>query len=84
MEFEAHEYWIGSHFLSALINGDVTGLSDEEFPPFDRWETGVRVAAGGLGHWATVNDETDEFGQCDVTGLRGPVSKVAYMAPTGD
>lgn len=79
-----HEYQIGTHFLSALINGDFSGLDDSEFAQFDRWETGIRISHGGIGHWTTVDDSAEEFEVCDVTGKRGNTEHVAYMAPTGD
>lgn len=82
-KFEAHEYEIGEHLLPALINGDFTGLSDADAREFDVWETNARTAAGGIGHWTTIDGRADAFGRCDVTGLRGATERVAYMAKTG-
>lgn len=83
MKFDQVEFDIGSRYLSALINGDFSGLEDEEAKLFDVWETNVRTSCGNVGHWAAL-DDSNEFGCCDVTGLRGDVTKVAYMFPTGD
>lgn len=83
-DFESHEFDIGAHFLSALIDGDVTGLSDAEERQLDEWERETRATIGdvsGLGHWQTVDGHSDEFGVCDVTGLRSETERVVYMAP---
>jgi hypothetical protein len=74
MKFTQYEYTVSSHFLSALINGDVTGLSDEEECELDEW---LESLEHGEGHWSTT-EEHDEFGLCEVTGLRSQVERVIY------
>src|SRR6185503_12475563 len=74
MKFEQYEYTIGPHFLSALINGDTSGLSDVEEKELDEW---LESLGHSDGHWATTDDH-DEFGRCDVTNLRGSVETVVY------
>jgi len=74
MKFEQYEYTIGSHFLSALINGDTSGLSDAEEKELDEW---LESLGHSDGHWATTDDH-DEFGRCDVTDLRSSVETVVY------
>jgi len=81
MKFDEYEYEIGAHFLSALINGDTTGLEDNEERDLDAW---VTDAAPGVGHWSDVADSDNEFGTCDVTGLRGATVKVLWMRQVQD
>lgn len=81
MTFDSYEYQIGAHFLSALINGDFSGLDDAETRTFIAWADTVHTSAPGIGHWATLDDSADEFGLCEITGLRGATEKVAYMLP---
>jgi hypothetical protein len=64
---------VGEQFLPYAINGDATGLEDNEELEFDAFSlapytnppTGYRFS-----HWDTENDR-DEFALCEVTGLRG-------------
>lgn len=77
MNFEPMDYTLGAHFLSALVNGDETGLSDEESQQLTDFLTGTHEQRGE-GHWATT-DDADEFGRCEITGLRGNVERVQWM-----
>lgn len=49
-----------AHWLSPLINGDLTGLSDTEAIMFQRWlaDTAGDVAHGRMFHVGDVSDET--------------------------
>lgn len=83
MKFEQYEYRVGAHFLSALFNGDTSGLSDEEERELAAWEASVRGETGGAGHWATLDDDdATDFTVCDVTGMGSDTRRVAYMVPT--
>lgn len=81
MKFDSYEYHIGAHFLSALINGDTTGLDDAEERALNAWVADPCIIGAGNGHWSTIDDSSDEFGLCEITGLRGATEKVAYMFP---
>lgn len=72
------EVWIGQHFAPALVNGDPSGLSDGEENDFLQFVEDVRAKTGNF--YEEVLDETDEFGVCEVTGLRGAVVKVRFHA----
>lgn len=67
-------YTIGQHFVSAIINGDFSGLSDAEEHDLLSFLAQVET----VGHWATT-DESDEFGECEITGMRGPVETLNYV-----
>jgi hypothetical protein len=83
MKFDTTEYEIGAHFLSALINGDYSGLSDEEARALDQFEANNGPGPLG-GHWADIEDSCEEFGRCDVTGERGQTVRIAKHVPTGE
>lgn len=73
------EVWIGQHFAPALVNGDPSGLTDEEENLLTRFLcVDVQDAVGTS--YEEILDETDEFGVCEVTGLRGAVVKVRFHA----
>jgi hypothetical protein len=76
MKMITTEFAIGQHFLSALINGDYSGLNDKECAQLDDWV--AEVQPKGSGHWSTT-EITDEFARCDVTGLHGEVEQVHYV-----
>jgi len=78
MKFEEYEYQIGEHFLSALIDADATGLSDEEEAELDDWEHSVREEHGAEGSFIVQDDDTD-YGTCDITGMGSDVCRVVYM-----
>ena len=73
------EVWIGEHYAPALINDDWTGLSDEDVDNLTRFLCVDVQDAVGTSYEEILN-ETDEFGMCEVTGLRGPVVKVHFHA----
>jgi hypothetical protein len=79
-------FTIGQHFLSALINGDWTGLDEGDAAQFESWfETASDDYTGSDGnvwafaHAAYVDGSDNEFGLCEVTGLRGAVSDVQFV-----
>lgn len=84
MKFDYIEATIGSHFLPALINGDLSGISARDQNDLAAWELDILIQAqetgNGAGHWSTGYGR-DEFGVCDVTGFRGDVEIVRYMYP---
>ena len=41
MTFEQYDFSIAGHWLSALINGDYSGLDDEEVSVFNEWYDSV-------------------------------------------
>jgi hypothetical protein len=88
---EPEEFWITGYYLSALVYGDYSSFdyyfSDEKrcqraIKRFDNWVK--ETQAGRSGHWTAPDEpETDELGQCEVTGMHGPVEKVLFV-PTPD
>lgn len=78
MKFEEYMFTIGANFLSALINGDTSGLSAAESKELASWETYVIQANVGVdrsAHWSPT-DKGHVFGRCAITAMRGPVEEV--------
>jgi hypothetical protein len=67
MQFDRYEFNIAGHFASALINGDYTGLSDEDAECLNCF-INDHVPAGA-GHWAGFDEDTQNFVRDEVTGL---------------
>ena len=65
---------IGTHWLSALYNGDESGLSEEEIELLDAWERKLPKP-----YTLDIIDDDPEFGVDVVSGLRGDVVRVRIM-----
>jgi hypothetical protein len=71
MIFDHYEYSICGHYLSALINGDFSGLDDAEEKELDDWVNSLPVH----GHFDVI-DEEPSFKNCDISNLHGDTYKV--------
>ena len=63
MKFDYYYYRISSHFASALINEDYTGLTTKEGLQLDSWIECLPV----MGHFDIEHDGL--FAVCEITGL---------------
>ena len=70
-----YEYTIGSHFLSAIINGDCSGLEDSEERQLDDFLANLPFVAVG-GTWK-VQESTNDFARCEVTDLHSDCETVS-------
>ncbi len=70
--WDCYEYCIAEHYLSALINGDHSGMTDAESAQFTEWETQARAdarwAGWTVGHWSYDNGSGEEWDRCEVSG----------------
>lgn len=69
--FDSIIYNVGTHYLSALINGDYSGLADEEAAALDEFAEQVQHDAPEgfeFGHFSAP-DCDPEFKTCEVSGL---------------
>jgi hypothetical protein len=73
MIFEQETYMIATHFMSAIINGDVTGLEENEDAELDRFLQSV----GHDGVW-DCDDDQAQFAQDEVTGLWADCLEVKF------
>lgn len=71
------EVWMGEQFMCALAYDDASGLTDEEEEQLSRFLC-VDVQHEVGNYYDEITDERDEFGVCEVTGLRGAVVKVRF------
>ena len=82
MKFTIEEYIISSHYLSALINADPSGLEDKEAVEFDEWVS--LMQDDRIGHWDCDSD--GDIAMCEVTGLLSECTTVRfiYRVDSGD
>ena len=64
----SYMYMIGDHFLSALVNGDYSGLSEHESTLLDNWYKDNNIQ-GSVWDFMPFNDV--DFFKCEITGLMG-------------
>ena len=66
-------------YLSALINGDPSGLEDDEYNEFCKWEKeAIKQVEGLQFHWA-CDDSDSYFGIDDVSGLLADVVDIKLV-----
>lgn len=70
------EYTISEHFLSALFNGDESGLDDSEGKALNSW---LNSFNHNNGHWS-YDDQESEFKRCEVTGLMSDCVVVQWVS----
>lgn len=76
---EVDKFTVCDHMLPALIDGDYSGLEDDEERSLRRFEKSlIRQHGGSLNY--VVGDAEPEFAHCDVTGLMGNVVTVKVYA----
>lgn len=83
MIFELKDWTMSTHFLPALVNGDYSGLADDEVHIFDNWVayateewTDGNEQVWVYAHEAVLDGTEDEFGRCEITNMRGSVQIV--------
>lgn len=88
MKWDHYEYKIAGHFLAAMINGDYSGMTSEECRDYRTFERqafeNARAAGFTVGHWATVDDDGEDWGECAITGLHAMRVTVRLMVYVPD
>lgn len=79
--FDTTEFAIGSHYLSALINDDYSGLTDEESEELDSFYSLELHQGNAGGHWSHDSDGESYFTVCDISGMRGDCVTVFWVFP---
>ena len=79
MKLDYFEYRIASHYLSALVNGDHSGLDDSEEVLFTEWLDAVNLKENGT--WHIHECEEVNFTQCEVSGLDADCAIVRQYFP---
>jgi len=76
--FEQYEFRVENSFMSALINGDTSGLDEDDIDALDRFLAKMPKDRGS--HWAVIEDDAG-FGPGAITRLGSDRSLVALMVP---
>jgi len=71
-----YDYVLGSHLASAIVNGDYSGLSDDEAEQLDQFIADLpnhyHYKAKQFKNFDMVNySEDPHFSRCEITGLQG-------------
>ena len=77
MKFDYYTYHITGHLLSPLINGDYSGLEDQDEADLGAWVDSLPAT----GHF-DVNSEKGDFRECDITGLHSDCFEVRLYFQT--
>ena len=84
--FDTTKHTIGTHFLAALVNGDYTGLTEEELGEFTAWlhdatadyhDTGDHLWV--FAHESVPEPDVTDFTKCEVTGLYSTTVEVHLL-----
>jgi len=79
MKMDTFEYTVAEHWLSAIINGDYTGLSDQEESDLNAWLDANQESGA---HWDT--DGYISFGRDEIGGLMADcVSLIQHVVYRG-
>ena len=77
MNFDYIDHKICGHFLSALINADLSGLEDLEADQFNQWYDSIHIP---YSHYDVISQE-GEFSHCDICELMADVYIVRQFIP---
>jgi hypothetical protein len=77
MQLDHYTYHLAGHYLPALINGDFTGLSDQEEAELNTWIDSLSVS----GHFDVISEESD-FRLCDICELHADCYEVRLYFQT--
>lgn len=82
MQFDSITFTVATHFLSALINGDETGLDDNESADVNEFVDYVHACAPAgytFAHFSCENDEEGNFAQCDICQMQADCATLTAM-----
>ncbi len=65
--WDYYSFNIAEHYASAIINGDYSGLSDEEEEEINEWLKSTTPKF--TGHWSITDISEQEYRGCDIAGL---------------
>lgn len=81
--WDSYDYKVSTYYLSALINGDDSGLEDGDSDDLIRFEVDAHNAARRdgfiVGHWSCESDDEGDYGTCDVSGLYANIVELKLM-----
>ena len=77
MKFDYYTYHISEHYLPALINGDYSGLTDQEEAELNAWIDSLPVT----GHFDVIDGEGG-FHLCDICNLHAHTYQIRLYFQT--
>lgn len=78
-EPEIISYSVATPFLAAIIDGDMTGLEEEDYLDLQLFLK-EEETANGQGHWTCdVNQAEGNFTVCEITGLHADCQQIDYV-----
>jgi hypothetical protein len=81
MKFDYYTYQIGGHYLSAIINGDTSGLSDDENQELNLFLNNLPVNIGHFDVQAMDFNNGTKFTTCEVSNLYSECYEVRLYFP---
>ena len=74
---EVFKHTVCSHFLPAIINGDESGLEEDECQAIKDWyeREGFDLR---YGHFSPPNGE-NYYGDCEIVGMKGDVADFEWV-----
>lgn len=78
MKFDYYTYQIGGHYLTGLINGDYSGLEDQEAQQLDAFLDNLPV---NNGHFDAMDLDNSSFSICEISGIYSETYEVRLYFP---
>ena len=70
MKFNQVEFYVAEYYLSAIINGDYSGMdTEEEEQACIEFERNA-IEQYGVGHWSYDSEYSEDFRECEISGMR--------------
>lgn len=71
--WDSYEYEVAEGYVSGIMNGDTSGLEDDDEEYLIKFEMNAhnRAVRDGwkVGHWSCGSEEDDRYAECDISGL---------------
>lgn len=81
--WDSYDYKVAEHYVPAFINGDDSGLDDQDVQNLLEFEKNAWQAANAagftIGHWSAEGDDEGDYGKCDVSGLFADRAELKLM-----
>ena len=85
MMFEMYSFTVAKHFIPAIINGDDTGLDDNDSVQLEVF-MGVTLASCAMQgmtstnhHWSDDGDDNTNCARCEITNLMADCATLHLM-----
>lgn len=79
MQIEQIDFTVGAWMFPAIVNDDFGGLDKQDIEDVETLFAEAKASAPegfAFSHFADSGDELEEFGLCEISGLRGSVGRL--------